>query len=230
MKVVEQLKKEKGAATIVEASIIMPIVFIIVCFLFIMGYYQLELATLQSRADRVADVASRIMIQSGYPKYGEIETNKIDFEGVNSFDAGLIKEIYHDLNPYRYWGIGERKFDGVASTKLKRVMDAKAYFDINSSITNVEIKSKSNILSNKVEVIFNSKVKLPRFFNFLGLPTEINKQFSTVAFVSDSSEFLRNTDIVFDLGEYLAKKCKISDNAKDVINKITKQFSFLKFK
>ena len=37
MKVVEQLKKEKGAATIVEASIIMPIVFIIVCFLFIMG-------------------------------------------------------------------------------------------------------------------------------------------------------------------------------------------------
>ena len=32
---------------------------------------------------------------------------KIDFEGVNSFDAGLVKEIYDDLNPYRYWGIGE---------------------------------------------------------------------------------------------------------------------------
>lgn len=230
MKVVEQLKKEKGAATIVEASIIMPIVFIIVCFLFIMGYYQLELATLQSRADRVADVASRIMIQSGYTKYGEIETNKIDFEGVNSFDAGLVKEIYDDLNPYRYWGIGERKFDDTASSKLKRVMDAKAYFDVNSSITNVEIKSKSNVLSNKIEVIVSSKVKLPGFFNFLGLPTEVNKQFSTVAFVSDSSEFLRNTDIVFDLGKFLAKKCKVSDNAKDVINKITKQFSFLKFK
>lgn len=230
MKVVEQLKNEKGAATIVEASIVMPIVFIIVCFLFIMGYYQLEIATLQSRADRVADVAGRIMVQSGYTKYGEVETNKIDFEAINGFDTGLIKEIYRDLDPYRYWGIGEKKIDGSANTKLENIMKKKAYFDSNASITSVKIQPKLGILSNKVEVVVNSKVELPKFFNFLGLPTEINKEFTTVAFVSDSSEFLRNTDIVFDLGDFLAKKCKVSDNAKDVINKIIEQFSFLNFK
>ncbi|WP_027089400.1 TadE/TadG family type IV pilus assembly protein [Thomasclavelia saccharogumia] len=229
MKVVGQLKKEKGAATIVEASIVMPIVFFIVCFLFIMGYYQLEIATLQSRADRVADVASRIMVQAGYLKYGEVETNKIDFESINNFDAALIKDIFQDLDPYRYWGIGERKLDGNVSIKLENIMKKKAYFDTEASITNIEIKPKLNMLSNKVEVIVTSKVKLPGFFNFLGLPTEINKQFTSVAYVNDCSEFLRNADIVFDLGKFLAEKCKVSDNAEDVINKIIEQFSFLNF-
>ena len=32
MKVVNKIKEEKGAATIVEASIVFPIVFLIVCF------------------------------------------------------------------------------------------------------------------------------------------------------------------------------------------------------
>lgn len=33
---------------------------------------------------------------------------------------------------------------------------------------------------------------------------------------NDCSEFLRNADIVFDLGKFLAEKCKVSDNAEDV--------------
>lgn len=227
MKVGKRFRSEKGAATIVEASIVMPIVFMVVCFLFIMGYYQLEITTLQSRADRVADVASRIIAQAGYEKYGNIETNKIDFEEKPSMNATTLKEIYKDLAPYRYWGSGSRALGDSASNKLTNVMSAKAYFDSKASITSVQIKPKKAGLSNKVEVIVNSKVDLPEFFPFLGLPTHVDKTFTTVAFVSDSSEFLRNTDIVFDLTEFLAEKCKLTDDVRDIVNKMKKQFKFI---
>lgn len=227
------LKNEKGAATIVEASIIMPIVFLIVCFLFIMGYYQLEIATLQSRADRIADIASRIVAQPGYRYYGEIETKKIDFENLVVNDSKIslskdtIKKIYKDLDPYRYWGSGEKALDITIKTKLENIVKETAYMNPNSSEKSVDIKAKKTGLSNKVQIIVKSNVKLPDFLKYFGLPTSIEKEISSVAFVADSSEFLRNTDIVFDLSKFLADKCQLSDNISDIINKMKKQFEFL---
>lgn len=86
------------------------------------------------------------MVQAGYLKYGEVETNKIGFESINNFDAALIKDIFQDLDPYRYWGIGERKLDGNVSIKLENIMKKKAYFDTEASITNIEIKPKLNMI------------------------------------------------------------------------------------
>lgn len=229
MKVVNKIKEEKGAATIVEASIVFPIVFLIVCFLFFMGYYQLEKATIQMRADRIADICARVIAQPGYKYYEEntdFSTKSIDFEKLPSFDEADLKRIYADMDPYRYWGTGSQSISTITD-KLQEAMSAKAYMNVEDSFRTMKIVPEKKGLSNRVRVVVSTRIEFPGFFKVIGLPQEVKNEFTSIAYVSDVSEFMRNTDIVFDLATYLDERCHISDNINDVINKMKKQFEFL---
>lgn len=227
MNVFKQLKSENGAATIVEASIVFPIVFLIIIVLFIMGIFQLELATLQMKTDRIADTASRIIAQKAYAGYGKIDTGKIDFSSPVFLDDDQLKQMYADLDPYRYWGNGSSQLNSQSQGELKNMFNKEQY--VNAWILNktMEIKPQKSGLSNKVTVKVTLKTDFPDFIKVLGLPTEIKKDFTSVAYVSDTSEFIRNTDLVFDTAQTLASKFNISDKVTDFVNKIKKQFDFL---
>lgn len=227
MKVLRTLKSEDGAATIVEASIVFPIVFLIVIVLFIMGIYQLELATLQMKTDRIADTASRIIAQKAYSSYGDIDSGKIDFASIEKFDGEKLKVMYKNLDPYRYWGNGGSQISKESHEKLKKMFDKEQYVDAWILNKTMVIKPIKAGLSNKVTVEVTLKSDFPDFISILGLPTEIEKKFSSTAYVNDTSEFIRNTDLVFDTAKTLSEKFNISDKVSDIINKIKKQFDFL---
>lgn len=228
MKLRQFLKNEDGASTFVEASIVFPIVFLIVLFLFIMGYYQLEVATLQTRADRVANITSRMIAEPAY-KYlaDDISSKRIDFDSMPEINDNKIKEIYENLDPYRYWGSGERALSNDLIDEVGKIVTTQAYINASNSEKSVTITPSKSGLSNKVVVTVTNGVKLPNFLKLLGLPTKVDTQISSVAYVSDSSEFMRNTDLVFDFTEFLCEKVGLSDNLNDIINKMKKQFEFL---
>lgn len=227
MKVLKLIKNENGAATIVEASIVFPIVFFIVIVLFIMGIFQLELSTLQMKTDRIADTSSRIIAQKAYASYGAIDSGKLDFPSVVTLSEEQLKSIYADLDPYRYWGNAGSQLTSESSSKLKNMFDKEQYIDAWILNKTMKIKPQKEGLSNKVIVEVTLTTDFPDFISILGLPTEIKKTFHSTAYVSDTSEFIRNTDLVFDTAQTLADKFNISDKVSDIVNKIKKQFDFL---
>lgn len=98
------LTSESGAASLIEAIIIFPIVFLCVVFLIFSGFTFVQRAVLQSTADRISQYISKCI---AYPGYGEI----IDpFYGVppgQTLDKGRtlddrIAAAMKESDPYRY--------------------------------------------------------------------------------------------------------------------------------
>lgn len=232
MKLRQLLKNEEGAATIVEASIVFPIVFLIVLFLFIMGYYQLEVATLQTRADRVADLTGRLVVVPGYDNLfeGNLSSKAIDFENMPKVNNDMLKKIYSNLDPYRYCGTGEKEVSGSLLDEVGKIATDEAYMNPRHSLKKVDVSIKKSGVTTKVITTVSSDIRLPGFLKLLGLQTSTKASTKGIAYVSDTSEFMRNTDIVFDLSEFLAEKSGLSKKLSDAINKMKTQFEFLGIK
>lgn len=89
---------ESGAAAIIEATIIFPIVFLCVIFLIFSGFTFVQKAVLQSTADRLSEYIARCI---AYPGYNEI----VDpfYEPAKSTDLNTrIGEAMKVSDPYRY--------------------------------------------------------------------------------------------------------------------------------
>lgn len=232
MKLKQLLKNEEGAATIVEASIVFPIVFLIVLLLFVMGYYQLELATLQTRADRVADLTGRLVVVPGYESLYEnkLSSKAIDFKNMPKVNDSMLKKIYSDLDPYRYWGTGEKEVSGSLLDEVGKIATDTAFMKPENSRKSVKVIVNKSGVTTKVTTTITSEIKLPTFIKAFGLSPNVTAKAEGISYVSDTSEFMRNTDIVFDLSEFLAEKSGLSKELSDVINKMKTQFEFLGIK
>lgn len=228
MKVLKNIRKQDGAATIIEASLIFPICFIIIIFLFYYGMFQLELYTLQMRTDRIADLASRSVVQSGYLDIGELDNGKIDFNSsITNLDEDKLSKIYKDLHPYRYWGSGAVMLNGAAREKLNTLFEEEQYMKNSLVKKSMEIKPCKVMLSNKVKINVTFKYQFPKMFKSIGVPSEVSRTFSSTAYVSDTSEFMRNTEFVAETVKVVDEKYNISGKIEDIMNKIKKQFEFL---
>ncbi len=207
---------ESGAAPIVEMTLIFPIVLMIVLFLLYIGSYILQGVSIYNDAQRIAVIAAHEAQMPGYEKFfdqGGI-TTKADFNWDDGYVPGktVINEIMKVHDPYRYWGTGFLKSSNKAEleTALSELIESGSF--LAQSDVECTIQADNLFLVQRIKVNVIKKVSLPSFFGFLGLNGAYDINVTAIAVVNDSSNFIRNTDIVFDLGGYLWKDLKFGDN------------------
>lgn len=218
-------KDDTGASSVIEMTLIFPLVLFVMGFLIYMGSYVMQSVTIYNDAQRIAVAASR---EAGIPGYenlyqGAGVTSKADFNWPdNSAPAiSVINALMSEHDPYRYWGSGFLDSSEISTleTNLERLVADNSF--LASSNVDCTITTSNNILSQQVQVRVVKYISAPQLFQTLGLADNISIDVTATAVVGDPAEFIRNTDMVFDLTEYMMDNLKIGSSGQTINEKIT---------
>jgi Flp pilus assembly pilin Flp len=217
-------KDDTGASSVIEMTLIFPLVLFVMGFLIYMGSYVMQSVTIYNDAQRIAVAASR---EAGIPGYenlyqGAGVTSKADFNWPdNSAPAiSVINALMSEHDPYRYWGSGFLDSSEISTleTNLERLVADNSF--LASSNVDCTITTSNNILSQQVQVRVVKYISAPQLFQALGLADNISIDVTATAVVGDPAEFIRNTDMVFDLTEYMMDNLKIGSSGQTINQKI----------
>jgi len=217
-------KDDTGASSVIEMTLIFPLVLFVMGFLIYMGSYVMQSVTIYNDAQRIAVAASR---EAGIPGYenlyqGAGVTSKADFNWPdNSAPAiSVINALMSEHDPYRYWGSGFLDSSEISTleTNLERLVADNSF--LASSNVDCTITTANNILSQQVQVRVVKYISAPQLFQALGLADNISIDVTATAVVGDPAEFIRNTDMVFDLTEYMMDNLKIGSSGQTINQKI----------
>lgn len=73
---------DRGAVQIIEASLVFPIVFLVVGFLIYLGSYTLQRVSMHNHAQKIAVITSREIAFPGYDELGAEKSSNADFNWV----------------------------------------------------------------------------------------------------------------------------------------------------
>lgn len=209
-----KLKDERGAYTIVEATIVFPVMFFVLFFIIFIGNMYYEQAKMDDCVMRYAIKGAQCCADPYF--YEMAKTGNIPTD---------IKAV--DIKPYRYIIGG---MNNVESKIQKEMMD-----EINSknltffSVMSPEVSTKAAKYNNYLvystfQTQLKYKVTLPiRFWDDSDFHI-INFSSRSEVSVSDTPEFIRNVDFVVDL----VSGTKVGATIKSVFDKINA--FILKFK
>ena len=185
-KIKNKLKKEDGAVQIVEATVVFPIMFIILLFLIYMGN------AFYIKAQVEATVAQKAIAGANYCADPILQTIK---------ETGSVPNIKDlQLDPYRY-------FTGMNGVEMKIKQDVKKEIDGSTAsffknmspvVKTSDAKYNNYLLYATFSVEVQCELEFPiKFFGEATPPVFVIRSRSEVA-VNDTAEFIRNTDMVID--------------------------------
>lgn len=206
-----RLESERGAVTFVEAAIAYPIVIVLVAFVLYLGFYLMQNAILLSRAYEVATIAGRCAAHPGYYNLGA-DIDQYDFTELPSQpQISATMEDYALLtDAYRYWvnTLGDADEINALEVAYRNLATSSGFLGGN---VNCDISIKRSGISHYVTVTITGAPDMPGMFKVIGLEDIINYNIVARAPVMDSSEFVRNTDLVVDFTSFLMEKFQVGD-------------------
>lgn len=217
-------KVDTGASSVIEMTLIFPLVLFVMGFLIYMGSYVMQSVTIYNDAQRIAVAASR---EAGIPGYenlyqGAGVTSKADFNWPDNSapSINVINALMSEHDPYRYWGSGFLDSSEISTleTNLEKLVADNSF--LASSNVDCTITTSNNVLSQQVQVRVIKYISAPQLFQALGLADNISIDVTATAVVGDPAEFIRNTDMVFDLTEYMMDNLKIGSSGQTINEKI----------
>lgn len=221
----QKLRDEMGAVQIIEMTLIFPLVLFVMVFLLYMGSYVLQSVTIYNDAQRIAVAASREAGIPGYEKFYQATgvTTKADFNWPDGVwpEPSVINDMMHEHDPYRYWGNGflDESEKDTLENNLKRLVSENSF--LASSNVDCTITTSNNILNQQINVRVVKHISTPRLLRYLGLADDISIDVTATAVVGDPAEFVRNTDMVFDLADFLLKDLKIGSENQTINQRIS---------
>ena len=227
MKILNMIKKENGAVQVIEATLIFPFVVLVLGFLLYTGNYVLQGLAMYNEAQRIAVSATRDI---GFPGY-EIMSSQSNVSAMADFDWGegqapgisLINQMMDEHNPYRYLSTDKAilsdKSKSSLEGRLKKLIENGSFVSGNN--VSCEIKADNTILNQKVYVSVTKSLDIPVFLEMLGIKDNLDIKVKAVAVVGDPAEFVRNTDMAFDLGEFLLNDLKFGADNQSVSERMS---------
>ncbi|MCI8718289.1 MAG: hypothetical protein HFH64_09035 [Lachnospiraceae bacterium] len=208
------MKNEKGA-TIVEASLVFPIVFIIIIIMLTLGnaYYQkcrVE-AIVSVNAIECAGYAQDTLLDY-YKKNGKVPTNVNDMPSIE---------------PYKYLinGTGSNINTNVADAeqnikKQIEELNAGYYKGMEVHLESYQVSYRNYFIYQTITAKVNCRIQMP--VRPLWSSEYLNYYFSVIYDipVTDSTEFIRNVDMAVD---YL-EKYGVIDKIQNAMNKVKEFF------
>ncbi|WP_010243525.1 TadE/TadG family type IV pilus assembly protein [Acetivibrio cellulolyticus] len=188
------LRTNKGSMT-VEASLIFPLIFLIIIGLIYITIFLYEQAYVKSLADRAAERGAAIWKNPKSDMY-----------------IGLVKlEDFEENDPY--WrldddnkGPKEDKIETYIENSLKKYSilynrDAKGY--MNGADITVRAEVKNYVVYKKLSVIVKKKFDLPigNALSIFGIDNTVEISAKSEALINEPAEFIRSTDFAIDVGK-----------------------------
>ena len=224
----EIIKDENGAAQMVEAAIIYPIVFLCLIFLIYIGLYILQYMSISAYAQKVALLASREIAYPGYidmagkdrKKYSNAALEADLSKYGNSFNGNISISFDPDeseIRAYRYWSSDplsghEEPFENI----LKEMVRKNSIIGAKNDVT-AEISSENYFVVQYVNVHISQSLMDFAVLDFFGIESP-TVAVSVKASANDTDEFIRNTDFAVDAIEAIAKKLGIDvDSMKNKV-------------
>lgn len=232
IKVKDFIRKEDGAAELIEAVIIYPVVFLCIAFMLYVGLYILQNITLQTYARKTAMLAAREIVCPGYIDMFAKEEYKAysdaSVEGVENLVEyiNINKDPRNtDIRPYRYMFSSDPisgHTDGL-ETILKNMVENNSIIGAKKDVS-VEVKSKNYFVVQYVDVSVEQELFDFPVLEYFGIENpKISAKVEASA--NDTDEFIRNVDFVADTLEYFAKKLGIDvKGIRDKIEEVKKKF------
>lgn len=182
VKIKSFIVQQRGAATILEYTIVLPLVMAIVFALIFVGYVQHQKALLESAVSRGAIYAQRI---SQDPNFIRIESD----DRVRNSD--LINE------PYRYLFRKSAPMPSVEKFVVDIIENNRIFKD---TIPVVTVEEKAGI-TRKITVSAAQDYNVPVILPGLELPPVISISAESTVYVIQPAEFIRNTDLAVEIAE-----------------------------
>lgn len=210
------MKNEKGAATLIEYTIVLPITFAIVFLLITMGFMLHQKSVMESAVQRKAIYISRTISDTNYENIAE--TN-VDVD-VNDITGAKIKDIKND--PYRFlfgaFSSGNLTAQEEETSKLIEVN--QIFIDTKPEVS---VEKKSGLFTT-VTVTATQKYEINQFLAGLDIPPIVTIECKSIVYVNQPSEFIRNADFAADIIS------KVVDSISGVIKETVSKITFFKNK
>lgn len=221
------LSDEKGAAQLIEAAILYPVVFMILFFLIYVGLYMLQAITLESYAQKTAILAAKEIARPGYiNEIGkdsindasvELNTSSVSFSSNYEFSFKTLYRYCNFISASENFLINSSS-KNTLSDCLKNMANTFSIIGAKSDVS-VEIKPKNYFFSQTVTVTVTQSIFEFPVLSFFGMDSSQKVTASACASVSDTDEFIRNADFIYDCTDFLCGKFGIDlNNVTSTIN------------
>ena len=244
-----KFRSEDGNATVMEAALIYPIVCLVTVLLVFVGFTYAKQGFLVYHSENLASYLAKVVCMPGYQ-----EIDDDPFSEGETVTQDDIKKAMKKRDPYRYlFGVFSSEYNmgsnghndlaeyyanKMANEYLKEHGFLKAY---NGSVDLPDgVNFKDNHIASKDGYICAISANTSRVVVFLGQDYVFSNLFRMIgvggrrmpitslstAFVSDSLEIVRTTDMVFDVTALIAGKLGFDTSKiktlKDIVSKFTK--------
>lgn len=238
-------RSEDGAAYVLEATIVYPIVLISVIFLIMVGFTYAQKSLLQHRANELSSYLVKVI---RYPGYNKIEPPFYVNDGKVDTSLEAVNGAMEQIDPYRYiMGIFGQQYDdtkqaGVTIVKgcseetveylaehsyLKAADDApEPTTDNYKGADPSKLQGRSCYISattSRVAVYLGQYYVFSNMFRMIGIGgTRMTITGESVSYVCDTVEIARVTDMAFDVVSFISGKLGFdTEKITSAIQKLT---------
>lgn len=191
----KQLKDETGSASILEYTIVFPIVFIICCLLIFMGFIQFERSVVVSATQRGANIGTKLLSDPHYAEIAGLDiVNDIDYLEVGNVDFSNYKD--RTSEPYRYLFLSDTGFDE-AEQRIRAMIESNSLFF--KPDTQIDVKLQNNFISKQIKIKVIKGYHLSNYAKMAGLSPIGQIEYEVTADCDNPSEFIRNIDLADDI-------------------------------
>ena len=206
-------KDEKGAATLIEYTIVLPIVLAIVMLLLFVGFTMHQKAVMEAATERAAIYISRTITD---PSYQNIVSTDGSSDSNDISSATITQESIVNA-PYRYLFAGSGQITDSELSVADLIKKNQIFIDTDPDVS---VRKDAGIFT-KVTVTATQEFAIPNILPGLDLPPFMTIETESVVYVNEPAEFIRNADFVIDAVTDIAEKTGIVDKINTVISKVT---------
>lgn len=218
-------KKDYGAIT-VEAAIYFPITIAIVMAVIYLGLFKMQESYFFFQAERVASQFAKEIAYPGYENFREgelLENSRVDF----SWEEGPSEEQVHSYYEAYQGSLTKIYRLGLESdmqTRLRKYQEALAKSSALFSLGTTEayIKINNSFLSKSVLAEIRYELPTPGILRFIGVQDKICLYAGAYQPVINTTDFVRNVDLAWDLSDFLLEKLGLGDKADVFIDSFNK--------
>lgn len=213
----------KGAAAIVEYTIILPLCLVVVMTLLFLGYFMNEGAVLEAAAHRSVLLAEKLYFDGKFKTVTELDYESYEEDYVGYKKQGTpMKDM--DIKPYRFlFGKGDYETYTKERVKEKALSCVRnnQLFPMGDGFHGLEVETVdiSGGFIKKATVVIKEEFHLPKFVTLIGLEQDHCMYASAMTSLSSQPEFMRNIDLAFEIVEDV-KLDGYLDRLKTVLDKI----------
>ena len=208
---------QKGASSIIEAAFVLPFVFLVLGTLIFVGLYVLQRSTMYTLAEKIAVYEAKVAAIPGFETLYKPDAISTDMpNGITAELNTSAMQAVHD--PYRYWNFFGGDYGSMESS-VETFTKNNSYINIGDIDCNID-NNGIPMFNQTIAVRISATMNLPDFATTFGLEKKWGFDVTSTAVVTDTSEFIRNTNMAFDLTDFLLEKFHVKSSISKYMQRV----------